>query len=182
MADGPSYTLTDADWVLANTLAEKTLQVFAGRPGFYSNNLNSHVRGKCGEIAVTRILEGLKYEVLAHWSDLDLISKADVTLNQRIRADVKTWDNIYWSQMGRCIARNQLPVLQKKADVILWCHSESILGPGSYVTLAGWNTVTEIGQAPIRFTGPESGRKVENYQLDGDKVQNIDLLLNLLDS
>ena len=175
-SDPESYRLTDQDWTLANTLARATLEVFRNRPGHYTNNLNSHLRGKCGEIAATRILERIGVEVASHWTDVASMSMSDMTLNERIRVDVKTWSETYWEDMGRCIALSQLNALKAKADAIVWCRTPQLLAEAIEVVVAGWSSMKDIDLAPVRFTGPEFGRKVENYQLDEHSLRKISTL------
>ena len=168
-----SYRLTEQDWTLANSLALETLEVFESRKGHYTNSLNSHLRGKCGEIAATRILERIGVEVTSHWRDIASLSMADMTLNKRIRVDVKTWSETYWEDMGRCIARSQLGALKAKADVIIWCRAPHLLSKGIEVIFAGWSTMNDIDLAPVRSTGPDWGRKVENFQLEDSDLREI---------
>jgi hypothetical protein len=78
--------------------------------------------------------------------------------------------------MGRCIARSQLGALKAKADVIIWCRAPHLLSKGIEVIFAGWSTMDDIDLAPVRSTGPDWGRKVENYQLDDGDLRNITAL------
>jgi hypothetical protein len=171
--------ITDSEFTLAQRLAEQTLEIFASKGGYYTNNLNSHLRGKCGEVAVSRLLRSHGAAVEDHWMDLALMSAADLTLQGSIRVDVKTWDERYWVEMGRCIAVGQLPTLRIKADVIVWCHSESLLRPCMNIVVVGWSNASEIDLAPRRMTGPASGRQVDNYQLDVSSLHPISELVAL---
>lgn len=171
--------ISEDEFIQAKYLAQQTLDIFASKGGYYNNNLNSHLRGKCGEVAVSRLLKSHGVTVEDHWIDPVLIAAADLTLQNKIRVDVKTWDERYWEEMGRCIAYGQLPTLRKKADVIIWCHSESSVGPGMKVYVAGWSKTSEIELSPRRMTGPASGRKVDNYQLDVESMRPINDLIYL---
>ena len=86
---------------------------------------------------------------------------------------MKTWSSNYWQDLGRCIAVEQYPDMKKKADVIVWClvdvkkildASASAPAPVK-VLLVGWSKIDEILKAPIKFTGLDNMRKIENYQL-----------------
>lgn len=171
--------ISEDEFTQAKNLAQQTLNIFASKGGYYNNNLNSHLRGKCGEVAVSRLLKSHGVAVEDHWIDLALISAADLTLQSKIRVDVKTWDERYWDEMGRCIAFGQLPTLRKKADVIIWCQSESFVRPGMKVIVAGWSKTSEIELSPRRMTGPATGRKVDNYQLDVGSLRPINDLISL---
>ena len=174
-----TVVISEDEFAWAKNLAQQTLAIFATRGGYYNNNLNSHLRGKCGEVAVSRLLKAYGVTVEDHWEDLALIAAADLTLENKIRVDVKTWDERYWEEMGRCIAYGQVPTLREKADVIIWCHSESVVRPGMKVFAAGWSNTSEIELSPRRMTGPASGRKVDNYQLDVDAMRPIIDLISL---
>lgn len=77
---------------------------------------------------------------------------------------MKTWSLGYWETMGRCIAVGQLPTLLRKADCIVWCTTDYGGVGEAVVEICGWNLVDEIHNAPIMWTGPDAGRKVENHQ------------------
>jgi hypothetical protein len=68
---------------------------------------------------------------------------------------------------------DQYPDLKKKADVIMWCLVDEKISTPAKVILTGWSTMDEIAQAPIRLTGFEGMRKVENYQLNEADLHEI---------
>lgn len=163
-------------------LAQQTLAIFARMPGHYNNTLNSHLRGKLGEIAAESWLASNAVKTDAAFRDTSRIKDADIVASssQDLRLDVKTWDRAYWPEMGRCVAVGQLDRLRAKADGIVWCVSPSVLDPGTEVELVGWNTLADIAGAPRRMTGPKGKRLVDNYQVDGDKVRPLLSLLAAL--
>lgn len=171
------HVISEDELAVATRLAEQTLALFAGRPGYYNNSVNSHLRGKLGEIAVSAFLRLNGVETDDLWKDVERISAADVILAGRLRADVKTWDVRYWAEYGRCISVKQLPRLQTKADAIIWCTSESVIAAGMKVTLEGWNTLKEVKLANRRYTGPSGRRQVYNYQLEPESVRRIATIL-----
>jgi len=175
--------ITDDELRDAATLAAQTLAVFARMPGHYSNTINSHLRGKLGEIACARWLttNGVRVDPIfrdtSKIKDCDIIAARDTSL----RLDVKTWDQTYWDEMGRCVAANQLSKLRAKADGILWCVSSPKLTSGVVVKLAGWSPIADIEISPRRMTGPKGRRQVDNFQVDNNKMRPLSELLAALD-
>ncbi len=175
--------ITETDYAEAVQLADETYRGFSKRPGHYNNTPNSHLRGKIGEIAFLRWLEGLGVAVDAAFRDIARTRKADlIAEGQRssVRLDVKTWDTRYWTEMGRCVAVGQLPKLQNKADGVIWCVSPAVLEPGVTVEVVGWNTLDEVANAPRLLTGPVGRRQVENFQVGLDAVRPLDDLLTMI--
>jgi len=171
------HTITKDEIAVATKLAEQTLEMFAGKSGYYNNNLNSHLRGKLGEVAVSAYLRSRDVTTDDLWRDLDRISDADVVIPGRLRADVKTWDVRYWPEYGRCVSVSQFPKLRTKADAIIWCTSDSTIRPGMVVTIEGWSTMEDIEHAPRRHTGPPNRRQVHNHQLDPGSLREIATIL-----
>ncbi|MBT7692944.1 MAG: hypothetical protein HN750_13095 [Gemmatimonadales bacterium] len=158
--------ISEEQFAVAGDLADQTLRLFAGRPGYYNNNRNSHLRGKLGEIAATQVLSGLGLECETLWADIGRLAEADIEVPGVFRADVKTWSAQYWADMGRCVAVGQVQKLAVKADLIIWCVSEPRLQPHMAVEVRGWNSIADVEAAPRRLTGPATGRKVDNRQID----------------
>jgi len=168
-------TITDEQFAEAYELAEATMQVFSGLKGHYNNNLSSHLRGKVGEIAVSEVLYDLGIPSDPCWRDLSLLSAADIHA-PKFRADVKTWSSRYWEGMGRCVAVGQLPKLERKADLVVWCQTHHELRAGMRVAVMGWNSVTDVRSAPRLFTGPKTGRKVDNFQIPIGEIRPVETL------
>lgn len=148
--------------------------------GHYNNTLNSHLRGKLGEIVVSNFLRESGFSTEDSFKDLSKMAEADIVIPGRCRIEVKTWSDEFWPTMGRCIAIDQLTKLEGKADLIIWCVSDSHLKPEMTLRVVGWNLVSDIPRAPQRLTGPPNGRKVKNYQLDNSMLREIDELLEFL--
>lgn len=176
------HRINQEEFDLALDLANMTVEVFSKRPGHYNNNLNSHLRGKVGEIAASAALAAGGVETVDLWTEMSSIAEADIYVPSRFRADVKTWDGRYWLEMGRCVAHGQLPKLRAKADGIIWCSSDSQLEPGMMVEVVGWNRMTDVADAPRRFTGPPGGRQVDNYQIELSAVRDLQSLFDHLRS
>ena len=175
-------TITDAEFNSAQRLAKQTLDVFAGRPGSYNNTANSHLRGKIGEIASARWLSTNGVSVDSLFVDVANLRECDIlaTAARSLRLDVKTWNQSYWKEMGRCIATSQLSTLEEKADGVLWCFSDPTLRAGARITIVGWNSMSEVRAAPRRWTGPKGKRQVDNYQVPEGDVRSPENLLSAL--
>lgn len=154
--------------------AKSSLARWKDQQGYYNNRLNSHFKGKLGEIAVEKFLasNNLKYD--SHFRFSDRENLADIVLKIRgykqiIRIEVKTWSKNYWEELGRCIAVDQFSDLSKKSDVIVWCltdiHDVPSNPASTIIALSGWSTIDDIQHAPVKITGLENMRKVKNYQL-----------------
>lgn len=176
------HTIDRDEFDLALDLANKTMDLFSKRLGFYNNNLNSHLRGKIGEVAASAALTSVGIKTVDLWADVKSLSEADIHVPSRFRAEVKTWDVRYWAEMGRCVAHGQFPKIRMKADGIIWCSSDTHLEPGMSVYVLGWNNMTDVLNAPRRHTGPPGGRQIDNYQVDLCAVRDLRLLVDLLRS
>ncbi len=179
---GELIKIDDVRHAEALRLAQQTLAIFAKMPGHYNNTLNSHLRGKLGEIAAADWLAANGIKIDAAFRDTGRIKEADIVgVGARtLRLDVKTWDSKYWPEMGRCVAVGQLDKLRNKAEGIVWCVSPSSLDPGIEVEMVGWNTLADIEAAPRRMTGPTGRRQVDNYQVDPGNVRQPASLLAAL--
>ncbi|MCC7118077.1 MAG: hypothetical protein IT310_06085 [Anaerolineales bacterium] len=167
-----TLTLEDVQWAME--VAQSSFARWENQRGHYNNRLNSHFKGKLGELAVEKFLagQGLKFD--SHFRFADREKLADIVLKVKgytsiIRIEVKTWSAAYWKELGRCIAVDQLSDLKKKADVIIWCLTDlhdlpQNLAPVS-IALCGWSSIHDAQNAPVKLTGLENMRKVENHQL-----------------
>jgi hypothetical protein len=164
----------EVEWAIS--IAHSTFAKWKKQQGYYNNRLNSHFKGKLGELAVEKFLLSQNLKLDSHFRFADREKLADIVIRVKgyrkvIRVEVKTWSGNYWVDLGRCIAVDQYPDLKKKADVIIWClvdekqFSNTSESAPVKVTLAGWSTIDEVPKATIKFTGLDNIRKVENYQL-----------------
>ncbi|MCA2000971.1 MAG: hypothetical protein LDL51_03810 [Chloroflexi bacterium] len=160
----------DVRW--AAEAARASLARWKNQRGYYNNRLNSHFKGKLGELAVERFLLAQNLKIDSHFRFPDREKLADIVVKLRgyakiLRLEVKTWSRDYWRELGRCIAVDQFTDLKKKADIVVWCavDANAAMDMPAKVLLAGWSTMDEIAKASIRFTGLENMRKVENRQL-----------------
>jgi hypothetical protein len=108
-----------------------------------------------------------------------------------VRLDIKTWSAAFWPDLGRCVAVDQLRVLERKADSILWCILREntrvpkevwLARPSVRVSLVGYSTFADIRQAPIKLTGRTGMRQVQNHQLAEKDIRSLDELMSLLSS
>lgn len=178
-------TLEQRDIEEAISLAEKTLERYRNVPGHYNNRFNSHFKGRLGEIATEHFLKKRGHTVNPLFRDLDQEALCDIAIKSALpvsKIDVKTWTREFWDEMGRCVACNQLPKLRVKADAIVWCVANlpNVKTPAEArkyrtleVEIVGYSTIEDVGSAPVRFTGPAWGRKVQNHQLDNDSIRQI---------
>jgi hypothetical protein len=167
-------SIEDVQW--AADVARSSIARWESQQGYYNNRLNSHFKGKLGELAVEKFLLGQKLKLDSHFRFADREKLADIVVKihgykKILRLEVKTWSRDYWQDLGRCISVDQFPDLKKKADVVIWCMTEADMVADATrpmpvkVLLVGWSAMDEISKAPIRLTGFEHMRKINNYQL-----------------
>jgi len=177
--------VADVQW--AADTARASFERWESQQGYYNNRLNSHFKGKLGELAVEKILLEQKMKLDSHFRFADREKLADLVVKingykKVLRLEVKTWSRNYWQDLGRCISVDQFPDLKKKADVIIWCVTDAsgVLDKPVpvKVILAGWSKLDEVAKAPIRLTGLDHMRKVENYQLAETDLHEISSLLD----
>jgi hypothetical protein len=159
----------EVEWAV--DVAHSSFAKWESQQGYYNNRLNSHFKGKLGELAVEKFLLDQKLKLDSHFRFSDREKLADIVVKVKgykkvFRLEVKTWSSNYWQDLGRCIAVDQYPDLKKKADIIVWCLVEDKQTSAPVkVILAGWSKIGEILKAPIKYTGLDNMRRVENYQL-----------------
>jgi hypothetical protein len=182
MTTAPEIELSVADVQWAAETARASFERWESQQGYYNNRLNSHFKGKLGELAVEKFLLDQKLKLDSHFRFADREKLADLVVkikgyNKIARLEVKTWSLNYWQELGRCIAVDQYPDMKKKADVIIWCllDEKQILDASMpvKVILAGWSKIDEVLKAPIKLTGKDNMRKVNNYQLDETDLHDI---------
>lgn len=176
--------IADVQW--AAETARASFVRWQSQRGYYNNRLNSHFKGKLGELAVERFLLNQSLKLDSHFRFADREKLADIVVkirgyNKVLRLEVKTWSRDYWQELGRCISIDQFPDLKKKADVVVWCVTDADAISDSPTTvkvlLAGWTKMDEISKAPIQFTGLENMRKVKNYQLAESDLHEMSSLV-----
>lgn len=141
-----SEHINETAYLEACQLAEGTYQTFRQRPGFYNNTLDSHNRGKIGEIACEQWLKHHGFGCHAAFRNVAETEDADIIIDSksRLRLEVKTWNEIFWGTMGRCIAVQQFSSLKAKADVVIWCITPDKIEVGMRVSIIGWNTIEHM--------------------------------------
>jgi hypothetical protein len=166
----------DVRWAAES--AKISSEHWSQQAGYYNNYLHSHFKGKLGELAVEKFLLEKGYQLDSHFRFADRENLSDIVIKIRrysevCRLEVKTWDARYWAELGRCIAVDQYEKIKKKADQIVWCVAEAgdfealLKSPAPIsIALMGWSWVADVVNAPIRLTGIDKMRKVENYQLN----------------
>jgi hypothetical protein len=158
--------------------AARSAERWSQQAGHYTNYLTSHFKGKLGELAVEKFLLGKRFKLDSHFRFTDRENLSDIVIKVRgyrevCRVEVKTWDARYWAELGRCIAVDQYEKIKKKADQIVWCVAEAddfealLKSPAPIsIALMGWSWTADVVNAPVRLTGTDKMRKVENYQLN----------------
>lgn len=177
-------TIAEVQWAMET--ARSSFARWENQQGYYNNRLNSHFKGKLGEVATEKFLASNDLKFDSHFRFSDRENLADIVWKIKgykkiIRIEVKTWSLNYWKELGRCIAVEQLLDLKKKSDVIVWCltniHETPESPTSTTVTLRGWSTVIDIQSAPIELTGLENMRKIKNYQLSETDIRDMDTFL-----
>ncbi len=172
----------DVQW--AAETARTSFARWENQRGYYNNRLNSHFKGKLGELAVERFLLTRNLKLDSHFRFPDREKLADIVVKIQgykkvLRVEIKSWGREYWQELGRCISIDQFPDLKKKADVVVWCvvDVDGVVNAPVKALLAGWSTMDEIAKAPTRLTGFEYMRKIENYQLAETGLHGMSSLL-----
>lgn len=107
---------------------------------------------------------------------LDKDALADISFGE-CRIDVKTWNEKYWNDWGRCISVKQFPHIKAKATHIVWCTSNASEVHSTWsVLVRGWNLVDDIKGFPKKWTGP-LGHQVYNFQGRDADIRLLDLLI-----
>jgi hypothetical protein len=187
MSAKPEIELPVANVQWAAETARSSFARWESQRGYYNNRLNSHFKGKLGELAVEKFLLDQKLKLDSHFRFADRENLADIVVKihgykKILRLEVKTWSRDYWKDLGRCISVDQFPDLKKKADVVVWCvtDADAIAGTAApiKILLAGWSTMDEISKAPIRLTGLDNMRKIQNHQQVESDLHEINSLMD----
>jgi hypothetical protein len=163
----------------ARVLAIETYEKFKNFPGYYNNKPDSHLKGKLGELAVEQALKNVGIDCDSAFRDVNRDRECDILIEGR-RLEVKTWSDAYWLQMGRCIAVGQLPRLKKKADFVVWCSTPYVDGDVAQVRIYGVTPINQIECEPRRLTGPDWGRKVDNFQVNFESISSFETFIEAL--
>lgn len=157
-------------------MAIQTYEKFKNFPGYYNNKPDSHLKGKLGEIAVEQALKNFEIKCDPAFREMNRDRECDILI-EALRLEVKTWSETYWLQMGRCVAVGQLPSLKKKADFVVWCSTPYVAGNAAQVRIYGVTPINQIEYQPRRLTGPDWGRKVDNYQVEFESITSFESFL-----
>jgi len=181
-------TVDEVQWAVET--ARSSFARWSSQTGYYNNRLGSHFKGKLGELAVEHFLLDQKLKLDSHFRFSDRENLADLVIKANgykkvARIEVKTWSVNYWQDLGRCISVEQYPDLKKKADMIVWClvdvvDIKEVLENSMplKIILAGWSKIGEVSNAPVKFTGSNGMRKVENYQLAEEDLHPMGEMLS----
>ncbi len=176
-----AHVLVTAEMAIAaRSMAEETFRLFANSPGHYNNTVDSHFRGKIGELACEQWAASAGIPCEPIFKDATRMQEADLYLGvlRAQRIEVKTWNAAFWQNLGRCVAVNQMPDIRAKANAVIWCITPDGIASGVSVEIAGWNTVAEIAQLPPVWTGPKGGRQVHNHQVPIEQGRPLANLVN----
>lgn len=175
-------TLTTEEVADADRMAQETYNKWQAVRGHYSNTLNSHRKGKRGEVAAERWARQNRVLRDSPFRDPNREGEADLVLAtgedaHAIRVDAKTWDERYWGDLGRCLAVGQIESLAMKADAVVWLTLREVGDGTVVVTLRGWSSIDDIRNAPRRMTGRPGMRQVDNYQLEEERLRLMNDLM-----
>ena len=173
--------------------ADESIVRWIAQPGHYRNQWTSHLVGRLGKAAAEQFLQQRGLQVQAHFRFPEREAMCNIeiasTRPASIRLDVKTWSAAFWPDLGRCVAANQLPVLERKADAIVWgvLHEKAALPkdewlgkPGVRIALQGYSTLHDIRRSPVSLTGRPGMRQVQNHQIAEKDLCSLDELLSML--
>lgn len=139
--DGPCRVILSSEMISeARALGNETYKLFQHNYGYYTNTPDPHIRGKLGEIAVAWHLVSTGFEIQKHYQSIDSLSLCDIELISDIKypiIEVKTWNERYWDELGRCVAVGQYSSICQKPDVIIWCVCPEELNNVRYIDICG---------------------------------------------
>ena len=161
----------DLDWCME--MAEKTLALFPSG-GHYDNNINSHLTGRLGELAVDTWLVREGFRTEPFFRDIERSAACDLKCND-LRLEIKTWSLPHWFLLGRCVRPGQLKSIQDKSDAVVWCSVQEMDSASATIEIRGWNSVREISSLPVTVT-----RKLDNHQMPLERIHRLSLLLDKL--
>lgn len=176
----------------AVSAADESIARWISAPGHYRNQWTSHLVGRLGEVAAEQFLTKRSVPLQAHFRFPEREALCDIEIasdKKSTRLDVKTWSATFWPDLGRCVAMNQLPVIERKADGILWCILRENAGwpkdiwlkrPSVGVSLVGYSTLADVRRSPISLTGRPGMRQVQNHQLAEKDIRPLDELVSSL--
>jgi hypothetical protein len=169
MTQGISLQLNEETLQAASLLAEATFKKYEQTRGYYKNTAAGHRIGRLGEFAVYAWLTEKKISSNPCFLDVTADRMADL-ITEKNRIEIKTWNQIYWKELGRCVAVGQYPSMLKKADVIVWATVNEPESASPVITLRGWNTVELMGTVEPKLTG---SFQVNNYQIEEDQLNEM---------
>ncbi len=169
---------------LSLRLGRATLARYIAAYGEYNNTFNSHTKGRFGEVAVHKAFSALGADCLPLYLDPTRDSDCDIVVQSAPfkRLEVKTWSEMHWEALGRCVTPAQAKRISRKADAIIWCSAPlPILNRESdldkvetlSVTLRAYSLPADLLAAPLLYTGEAGMRKVQNYQIDENALLPI---------
>lgn len=172
-------TLTPWQVREAGDLADASYARWAYQPGHYTNSWSSHFIGKLGESATDAYARAHNLVVAPFWAAPELEMSCDLTIG-RWRADVKTWLEPFWADLGRCVAVNQIDTLRAKADIVVWAVVFGDHADRSWyerdsvqVGLAGYSLMRDFdGLEPV-VTGRAGMRQVTNLQMPLERMRRF---------
>ena len=166
---GISLQLNKETLQAAHELAEATFARFEQHHGYYRNTLLGHRIGRLGEFAVLAYLHQQQIETIPHFLNDDDRRECDISTADN-NIEVKTWNEIYWKDLGRCVAVGQYPTLLKKATAIAWASVSEPESASPIITLRGWCNVELMGTVEPKLTG---SFQVNNYQIEENQLNEM---------
>ena len=166
---GLSLQLNKETLQAATKLAEATFARFEQNRGYYRNTLSGHRIGRLGEFAVLAYLHQQGIETIPHFLNEEDRRQCDISTADN-NIEVKTWNDIYWKDLGRCVAVGQYPTLLKKATVIAWATVTEPESPSPIINLKGWCKVELMGTVEPKLTG---SFQINNYQIEENQLNEM---------
>lgn len=169
---GISLQLNKETLQAATKLAEATFAKYEQTRGYYKNTLSGHRIGRLGEFAVLAYLHQQGIETIPHFLDPLSDRECDISTADN-NIEVKTWNEIYWKDLGRCVAVGQYPSMLKKATAIAWATVTEPESDSPIVTLRGWCNVELMGSVEPKLTG---SFQINNYQIEEHQLNEMGTL------
>lgn len=166
---GISLQLNKKTFHAATKLAEATFAKYEQTKGYYKNTLSGHRIGHLGEFAVLAYLYQQGIETIPHFLDPNADKQCDISTADN-NIEVKTWNDIYWKDLGRCVAVDQYPSMLKKATVIAWATVTEPESASPIINLKGWCNVELMGSVEPKLTG---SFQINNYQIEEHQLNEM---------
>jgi hypothetical protein len=176
---GYTYLLSNADERRAVALAAELHARFEAMPGRFKNNPSTLRLAKLGEVGAACWLVSRRLKHTEMFSDPARHAESDMIVSG-LRVEVRSWSAKHWNEMGRSVDPEQLPMLNRTIDVVLWATLDNASGSTQFEA-RGWSRLRDIETAPITVIGPP-WNKTRVRQLNPHQLQPMSVLLTALEA